>query len=236
MDAIIAWEAVKEVQERFGIHQGMKPCIAPLLLNSYGKKDRPDTNRATYIITVELKRMRFKEEKTLEILKLWNKASISPIQLSKLRNTARNVYKESYPFGCEIPADNIKFHPAELCIGQEDCKYYSPSKRKVLQKQKENVWLLQDTGWTEHLRSNSVLLYLILPYIEKQNGTYPGERIYVGYRDLSKYTGISINSIKTTLEQLQEYGLISFIPGLPEAYGRKATEIRRIFPLPRPPP
>jgi len=79
------------------------------------------------------------------------------------------------------------------------------------------------------------MIYLAIIRVEKKRRYPARSRIFINYRKLSEKSGVSIPSIKKSLEILQEEKLIKFKSGRKREKGlkRRATEIQRTIPIPR---
>jgi len=59
--------------------------------------------------------------------------------------------------------------------------------------------------------------------------------IYESHFEIAKYAGISRKYVKGGLEELVKYGLITYKVGTARKWEGKASEIRRNFPIVKPP-
>jgi len=66
-------------------------------------------------------------------------------------------------------------------------------------------------------------------------GYQPGARMYVSHRHMAKWGGFDLKYVRPALERLELAGLLRvYSVGTPRVWERKATELRRIVPIPEP--
>lgn len=220
--------ACSMMSEEIGIGgEDIKPCIAILFrdgcIKGFSELDR---NTAGHLIAVELKRLSFGESENTRILNNWNKKNQPPMRISEIDSIVASAYRKPYDYGCHHP--NLKL----ICIKKENCQFIQKGKGKYLKKVLWRDVMLK--GWMLILSNPAKMIYSIaLPELEYRRQVGPGNRIYVGYRDISSILGWKSHSrLKGYLEELAGFHLIEFIPGDPLRKNRKASEVTRIVPVP----
>jgi len=210
------------------MHPGpdIKPCIAQMLENSYAKGDVPDRNTVALIISSELRRLGCTEDEILRRIAIWNERNADPLKISEYTKAVRSAFRKDYDYSCY----HIYLEPT--CIGYNDCPY----PERVLSKKKYyNNRLFFRYRWPEILPgvANSIY-FMALVELERIRQVGAGGLIFASYRDISKLSGANRTSIKKNLEILKTHGLIKLKIGTPRKWERKATEIKRIIPIPKP--
>jgi len=206
--------------------QDIKPCIAQMLENSYSKGDFPNRNAVAHIIASELRRIGCSQEEVISRLARWNEGNIAPLRYSEYTKAVRSAFAKDYSYGCFNP----KLDPT--CIGRDVCPFY----KGVLSKSKYyNNRIFFRYRWPEILPgvANSIY-FMALVELERVKRVGPGGKICASYRQIAKFSGTNRTSIKKNLEILQTHGLIELKIGTPRKWERKATEIKRIIPIPKP--
>ena len=144
------------------------------------------------------------------------------------KTKSNGIYKYNYSCNGKY-IELLQFEGA--CIGKETCLYFRNNYIKKGYKPQANYTA---TGWQYVLTPREqILLFYVIPLLEKLNKVYPGNSLYTTYRELNKHTGINQRFFKEILRALMDYGLIIYIPGIQRLWEHKATEIKRIIPPPK---
>ena len=208
--------------------QDIKPCIAAMLENSYCRGDTPDRNTAALIIACELKRIGLNESEVEYRIQEWNQRNRPPLRLSEYRKAVKSAFSDRYNYGC------YNHHFENTCIGRDNCPFFN---HVLSQRKTYNNRIFFRYRWPEILSNSAKDIYfLALVELERLKRVGPGGRIYSSHRQIAKLAGLSRRIIKKGLEELHSIGLIDYRPGLQHIWRNKASEIRRILPIPKPSP
>mgnify|MGYP002335735560 CR=1 FL=1 len=206
--------------------KALRPCVGVMFRSSFHKGDIPNRSDISAVIAAELVKIGYDRERILYELTRWNKGNNPPIKQSALQSTVRTALRKNYNYSCRHP--NLK----EFCVGSDMCSYAKGQSNQS----KFNFRIFFKYRWQLILSHKSKLVYwLALPELEKQKGQKPGSVIYENHTEIAKMAGITPKYVKSALKELAGYGLIWYKPGIPRKWEGKATEIQRIFPIPKPP-
>lgn len=201
--------------------------MATLFETPLQKGDFPDRNSTAVVLASELHRIGFSGEQIESRILEWNRHNSPPLKPSEIRGAIRSGTSGKYEYSCNHPI------LAGFCIGS-DCPYDKRVKSH-LKKVRNHRFL--DYGWQHLLSNREVLLYFAaLPYLEAKRQVGPGGMIYANHQQLADVAGISVKRIGRDLQKLADAGLIHYKPGIPRKWERRASEIRRIIPIPQPKP
>jgi len=220
-------ESASRVSQLHDLNAGeLRPCIGRLMDTPLLKGGFPQRNEACLIIASELRRIGKDEEKTFEILREWNQKNINPLRDSEIESAIRTAFRKEYNYSCWNA--NLK----EFCI--EDSCPFAKYVRGRQGKYFNNRMFLQ-YGW-QNILSNSVkcVYYMALPELERRLGVGAGGLIIANQKRIADLAGVSKKSVRQALKELARVGLISYEPGVPRKWERKASRIRRIIPIPKP--
>lgn len=226
MDELDVLEAQQTVYVKFGISpKALKPCIGYLMVhNSQNKMFNVDDY--AYLIATELRRTGQQKEKTVKILQAWNNSNSQALKPNELNGLVQRAYSKDYSFGC----NNSML--VEHCPGRENCSYYKalfPGKRG---RHRERYFYKY--GWQHVLKSYEVCLYDGVKELERRLRSKPGDLIVATYRHIHDASGRPMGQITQGLTGLEKVGLIRWQKGQPFRWQVRATEIRRVIPIPRP--
>ncbi len=203
----------------------IRPCIARLIETSLTRGDFPDRNRAAVVIASELKRIGENFGASNRRLEQWNSKNKPPLREREVERVLDNSFSHEYNYGCRNPI------LLEFCIGEDCCPFASRVRSKP---NRLNDLKFIDYGWPRVLTSRQVLLYSVaLPYLEKTRQVGLGGLIYANHQQLADACGITRRRLGDDLRALGLLGLIDYEPGISRKWEGKASEIRRIFPIPR---
>jgi len=205
----------------------IRPCIAQMLENSYSKGDYPDRNTVALIIASELRRIGSSMEEVEWRVARWNENNNPPLRYSEYIKAVNNAFGKEYNYSCEGGKLD------STCIGKEMCPFY----RGALGKRKSyNNRPFISYQWPRLLNNAAKDIYIIaLVELERRRQVGPGGLIFTAQREIADIAGISRRSVKPGLEELVHKELIDYKPGKPRLWEGKASEIRRIIPIPKPP-
>lgn len=211
--------------------QELKPCVA-LMLEEGPPGGELNPNTTCYIIATEFRRLGKPEEDALAELREWavragaRGRALRPREVEK---TVASAYAGTLmTYGC---GTNAILYRSGHCVGHKACPYYS----RIGNRQKPNEQDFCRFGWPAIVGANAASIYHAVAYLEHERGA-PGGTTYVSYRDLRHRSGASLSWMKKGLQNLSDAGLITFSPGQQGAAHGKATEIKRVLPIPEPPP
>jgi hypothetical protein len=225
-DQINGLMAQTQIAGELGINsKAMRPCVAAIASHREGLYDM---SYACSILTVELLHLGISEEKVFHTLRAWNRKNIKPMKEAALRSTFRTAvrYQHKYYYSCANP------YLEEFCVGTELCSY----SRSGSTASRCDTRVFFTYQWQRILNPVARQIYLIaLPEIERRRGFRPGSLLYVSQREIALYCGVMTKYVGKGLVKLKDHGLITYEPGKRHKWEGKASEVRRIFPIPRPP-
>lgn len=225
MDELEALQAQQAVYSEFRVSpKDIKPCAAYILHhNPKSRISKP--NDHAFFLAVELKRIGEKKEETAKILQIWNGRNSLALKLNELNGLIDRVYSRPYDFGCNGSMAR------EYCPEKENCTYYKALFARKGRRRERDFYKY---GWQQILKNYETCLYQGLRELEKRKGLEPGSLIIAPYRRIHKASGVAMCQIEKGLIRLEGVGLIWCQIGQPYKWREKATEIRRIIPIPRP--
>jgi len=230
IDEIEAWSTVKTANKYFNLKKETRPCISQLLLSPMVQGGR---SRTGLIIATELKRTGKTLEQIEKDLVRWNSHNDPPLPEKDIRGIKKSMDKINksneilYGFGC-----NKEQVIVDHCVGKENCNYYLNNFKTKSRRHEPDYTA---SGWQLILTlTQRHILFHILPQMERRKKCHRGNFLVVSLRELAEYSGIGSKYFKKNFEALREFGLIEFKSGTPRRWERKATEIKRILPPPRP--
>jgi len=195
----------------------IKPCIVKLL-------DDPSVREADnpFIVACELHRVGRTEKQIESLLMRLN------IRDSKVRGVIRSIITGRYEFGCP------RLEEKGICLYKvrEDCFWYQAIPRESQKPYRErDFWRF---GWPRRLTAPEIVIYLAIREFEKRRGLPAGSRLYMSRKDFIRISGRAVNTIMPSLERLKKKGLIKFKRGTQHKWYGRASEVKRIIPIPRP--
>jgi hypothetical protein len=197
-----------------------------MLNTPLSKGSFPNRSEACLIIASELRRMGKDKEMALNITRDWNKRNINLLKDSEIRSANSTAYRRNYNYSCH----NQKIK--EFCIGEEFCTFSNYVKSDKKPTSNSSFF---DFGWQKIL-SNAAkdVYYLGLIQLEIRKGVGFGGLIIANQTEIGRYAGITPKSVRKALQELQRIGLIEYKAGSPRIWEGKASQIRRIIPIPKP--
>ncbi len=220
-------EATSDLARETG-HTGkdLRPCIAVLVETPLTKGGFPKRNVAAVVIATELRRIGINYGEVNQRLERWNACNRPPLKLAELQRAVDNVFANDYRYSCRHAVLQ------DGCIGIEHCPFASRVKSKP---NKYNDLKFIDVGWQGILSNRQVLLYSVgLPYLEKTRQVGRGGLVCASHQQLAEACGITRKRLGDDLQTLCSLSLIEYEPGRPRKWEGIASEIRRVFPVPRP--
>ncbi|MBE0426371.1 MAG: hypothetical protein IBX72_06965 [Nitrospirae bacterium] len=206
--------------------KAIRPCIATMIKTGFEEGGIPDRSSISAILASEFVKLGFERNRIEHELLEWNRLNNPPLRQSAIFSTINTAIRRKYNYSCRYAF--LK----EFCIGQDLC-IFSKGLSRVY---KINFRLFFTYHWQLILSNKSKLVYWVaLPELEKRKGLKPGSVIYENHVEIARFAGISKKYVRPALEELSAYGLIEYRPGTPRRWEGKATEVRRIFPIPKPP-
>jgi hypothetical protein len=205
--------------------KAIRPCVASMRTTGIHKNHYLNRGKIASIISCELIRSGYIESLIMSELIEWNGSNIPPLKTSELRSTLKTAITKKYNYTCHN--EYLK----EFCIGDELCSYSKGLSRGG----RHDFRKFFTCKWPMILKNSATLVYwLALPEIEKRNGFKAGSQLFVGHREIAEVAGIETKSVKSGLIELTGYGLIQYKPGTSRKWERKASEVQRILPIPKP--
>jgi len=224
---LILLQTEAKVKRIYGLSgDNFKPCVCVLLNESFPQGFGFSRNPVGYIIATELRKTGKAQDIGFKVLSLWNQKNKPPMSERELKGIVKSAYSKDYTFGCNYPT------LVNFCVDKDLCSYYQRFTAKYSQKGCSSEFISK--GWPLVLTQSETLLYLILLEAERIEGAYPGERLFATYNLLHRLSGAGKGHIRSYLVSLRDSGLIELKIGSPFYWQHKATEIRRILPIPHP--
>lgn len=226
MDELEALQAQQAVYSEFRVSpKDIKPCAAYILHHNPKSKISKPNNHA-FFLAVELKRIGEKKEGTAKILQIWNSRNSQSLRPDELNGLIDRVYSGPYDYGCN------SLMVREYCPEKDNCTHYKAlfAPRKGRRSERD----FYKYGWQQILKNYETCLYQGLIELEKRKQLKPGTLVIAPYRYIHKASGVAMCQIEKGLIRLEGVGLIWCQIGQPYKWREKATEIRRIIPIPRP--
>ena len=204
----------------------IRPCVSRIWETSFGKGSLLNRSMASSILATELLRQGYSQQRVEQELTSWNHRNTPPLRISELRATTRTAERKLYNYSCNY------IFLEEFCIGRELCSFSRARAEKGI----FNFRDFHTYKWQLILSNVAVLIYWVaLPTLEKRKMGRIGSLLYAGHREIALYAGITTKSVKKGLEELFCYGLIKYKAGTSRKWERNASEIKRVFPIPKPP-
>ncbi len=223
-------EAAKRMAKELRIPDGLvKPCVAKMFGESFQQGGVFNRDRVAYIIATEFRRMGIGKEEAEGRLSGWDNKNEPPLGRTKIRNKVRSAYRRDYTFGC-----NNEEAITEYCISRKSCPYYVENFKFKVVKHRQNRDFVK-YGWPRKLTNLGTLVYYIgLVELERRRQVGAGGQIYASHKEIAKVCGCSDKYIGKTLKNLAKFGLILYKIGTSRRWERKASEIKRVIPIPKP--
>lgn len=217
MKEIKRLEDFEKVRGKLRLPTDIKPCIVKLLEGpSVREADNP------FIVACELHRVG-RTEKQIESLLMR-----LDIRASKVRGIIKSVITGRYKgFGCP------RLEEKGICVykAREDCFWYQAIPRESQKSYRErDFWRF---GWPRRLTASEGMMYLAIREFERLKGYPAGTRLYVSYKNLAETSGVGMGWILKCCQGLRDKGLIEFKKGSQHRWHKKASEVKRIIPIPR---
>ncbi len=209
------------------IGTNIRPCVAAMLAdNTLSKHTYPGRDECAFAIACEFAKAGFSERTILNHLESWNSALPMPMSQDNLEKKAAGAIRKrgKYFYSCNHSA------LSHFCIG-EQCQFM-PRSKSSWKPYDERLFFRY--GWPRRLNLGSRFLYLCIIELEHLYGFAAGSSLYVSFRLMNQVSGMSKATVSTSLEELQNTGLITFLPGRKGGNSKTATEIVRTIPIPVP--
>ena len=229
-------EKVKESNNSNNLPDYLKPCVSLILKTPISKDFTYSRNDYCYLIFTEFRRIGVIKEKARLKIDKWDYLNNPPLPESEIRSCLKSAYKDKKTHGCNNPMLE------EFCLklgGIENCHYYKQLPKGYI---KYSEFDYTNYGWQKVLTPRErLVLFYIIPLIEKKRGFKPGSRIYITCRELEKISGINKRYFshdkynKNILDKLKHSNLIEYIPGKRHIWNKTANRIKRTIPIPIPP-
>lgn len=219
-----------------------KPCVSLLLskpIEAIANGGTLGRQTAGMIIATDLRDNSETEEQIKKRLDTWNRQNLPPLPQKEIKGILKQCFvtdfkgNYKYKYSCKGKyTELLQFE--EACIGKEYCYYFRDNYANKGYKAPPINYI--STGWQYVLTPREqLLLFLVIPKLETLKKVYPGNTLCTTYRELHKHTGINQRYFSEILQALKDYGLIDYTPGTQRQWEHKATEIKRIIPLPKTP-
>jgi hypothetical protein len=209
-------------------HPGVdiRPCIACLYETELIKGEPPNRNAAAVVLACEYRRIGLEYDQILKRVEFWNRSNHPPLKLNELTRAVNNGIARDYHYSCEHSILLI------FCCGRETCPF---TNQVVSKKQRYNDLAFLDYHWQRHLGNRQVLIYAVaMTHLEKTRQVGRGGLVCANHLQIAEACGISREQVGRDLRILRDVGLIEYNVGRPHKWEGIASEIRRIFPIPRP--
>jgi len=221
---------------KYHLPQNTKPCVCLLLSKSREEGETIGRAKAGLIIATDLRNNSETEEQIKKRLDIWNRQNLPPLPQKEIKGILKSIYKSDfkgnyqYNFSCRGKYTEL-LQLEGACIGKELCNYFRDNYANKGYKTPPINYIT--TAWQYVLTPREqLLLFYVIPQLERLKKVYPGHTLCTTYRELHKHTGINQSEFKEILQALKNYGLINYTPGLQRLWEHKGTEIKRIIPPP----
>ncbi len=233
MNDLILLQIEKKVKSKYGLSgDNFKPCVCILLDQSFPQGFGFSRNPVGYIIATELRKIGKPADTGFKILSLWNQKNKPSMSEREVKGIVKSAWSTNKTYGCNNPT------LLNFCMDKALCPYYQRFISK--NRPKASISDFYKRGWPLMLTQPEVCLYTALPEAEKENGTFPGKRLFITYNNLHRLSRVNKGLIKACLvggrnkRGLGPWGLIKVKIGEPYFWQHQATEIKRILPIPYP--
>ena len=196
----------------------MKPCLSNLLDDCSAIKDGINA----FIVACELHRTGKTDGQIRSVL---DRLRVGP---SKVRSAVKSAATDKYSFGCP------RLEREGLCRygHRSQCWWYERiPKRSWKGRNERDFWRY---GWPGKLTSTEGMVYLAVREIETKRRIRAGSWLFISRKELTMVSGASHGWVLQCCERLRNNGLIEFKKGTQHRWYGRASEIRRIVPIPRP--
>lgn len=245
VDELSALEDQQEVARHLQVHVD-KPCVTAYFAGRAWPEVGERGNRF-YALVAELKRVGLNEETaTNKMVEYFNKCPESvlnapasdgrPFALKELESIVKSAYKRNdvKSYGCSSGMWD------STCIGPEMCEFKKRLSNGNTQSRDAalyyflSLWMgAKKADGKKLLNETDIRTYLALEVIEKKRGYKPGTLLFVSWREIASFSGLTVRKTGPALENLFWLGLISYQKGHAQERGT-ASEIKRIIPVPHP--
>jgi len=211
-------ETFEKTRGKLRLPPDIKPCIASLI---DGSSPQIKHGIAPFIAACELHRIGKNDEQIGAIL-----VTVG-VSRSKVRSAVQSASTGRYTYGCP------KLEDLGYCLEKTrfQCWWFEKIARQSQKSYRErDFWRY---GWPKRLGLANTVIYLALREIEKKRRIYAGSWLFISRRELSNLTGVSPPWVIKCCESLGKVGLIKFKKGLQHRWYGKASEVKRIIPIPK---
>ena len=217
MEEIKRLEDFERTRGKLRLPADIKPCIVKLL-------EDPSVREGdnAFVVACELHRVGRTEKQIGSLLTRLN------IRTSKARGIIKSVAGGKYEFACP------RLEEKGICLykSREECFWYQAIPRESQKPYRErDFWRF---GWPRRLTVPESMIYLTIREVEKLKRYPAGSRLYLSYKLLAETSGVSKGWILKCCQGLKDKGLIEFKKGSQHRWHRRASEVKRIIPIPRP--
>lgn len=221
-------ESASDASKTYDLNVGsLRPCVGAMLKTRFDKGSFPNRSEACLIIASEIKRIGRDEEMALTIVSEWNARNIQSKRYSEIRSAVATAYRRDYDYSCR--SEKLK----AFCMGDDICPFSTYIKGKG-GKSRIN-WSFFEFDWQRILSNVAKDVYcLALIELEIRRGVGPGGLIIENQNEIARFAGITPKSVRKGLSELTRVGLIKYKPGVSRKWEFKASEVRRIIPIPKP--
>lgn len=217
MEEIKRLEDFERTRGKLRLPADTMPCIVKLLEDpSVREADNP------FIVACELHRVGRTEKQIDSLLTRLG------IRASKVRGIIKSVATGKYEFRCPT------LEGKGICLykSRQECFWYQAIPRESQKPYRErDFWRF---GWPRRLTAPEIVIYLAIKEFERLKGYPAGSRLYMSRKEFIKISGRAVNTIMPSLERLKKKGLIKFKRGTQHRWYGRASEVRRVIPIPRP--
>lgn len=230
MKSEVIYQGLKEannITEKYNLSPGeIKPCIAKIMSTPFQEGDCPSRGLACNIICSEMLRIGMAEPEINLVLYEWNGNNNPPLKerdlLSALRTATKKLSVGGYNYKCNN--QYLKLY----CVNGF-CQFKKTVGDFRYSKNRDFFYF----GWSKLLSPAEAQLYFTLIEFERRKGVGAGGLLILTHREISKIS-ISLKHVGIVLNKLKNYGLIEYKPGIPRRWQKRASEIRRVIPIPKP--
>ena len=218
-----AFKATNDITGRYNLSpKEIRPCIAKIMTTQFKAVDCPSRSLACNIICSEMLRIEKINPEIELILSEWNSHNDPPLRKSHLDSTLRTAERKLYNYSCNNQYLQI------YCVDG-----FCPFKKDLGDFKYANNRNFYAFGWSKLLSSAGVSVYHSLIEYERRKGVGAGGLLILTYRNIANIS-ISLRHVGKVLKELENCGLIKFKIGTSRKWQKRASEISRIIPIPKP--
>ena len=224
----------------------VKPCVGYLLDGNY----TCSTREAAFTLAMEFRGLGKTESEINTLLTPW--ATLIGYRHRELERTVRSAFRKTSDGAFKYHPPGLRKKPgttyANALLGvceavgcPQNCSAFVG---KYVGDHSQSYQRFVQLNWPTQLRrwrfGRAADVYRAITVRERTLGIAPGSELRVTYKQLAALAdGAHYTTVGRALPQLEALGLIEYTPGSgsgPHARDREASRVKRVIPIPSPPP